>query len=182
MFLMSLCSCIFRDARSGCLCEVSPFGATIQKAVLRQAMGCLASFLALWYWLWVLGELWEREKSTPSDCGHSGVQYQDVWHIRLPNTCGYQQPGQILNFTVNRKRENKGLWEVRLLKGMSLGCFAHTVFPPEFPLGCWSLWSHNSGGTMNAWMEEAGVKGRGGSDLFLGEGEDRMTIFDPYTD
>lgn len=50
---------------------------------------------------------------------------------------------------------------VRLLKGMSLGHFTHTVFPPEFPLWCWSLWSHNSSGTMNAWMEEAGVKRRG---------------------
>lgn len=37
---------LLRDARSGCLCEVSPFRATIQKAMLGQAMGCLALFPA----------------------------------------------------------------------------------------------------------------------------------------
>lgn len=59
---------------------------------------------------------------------------------------------------------------VRLLKWMSLGHFTHAVFPPEFPLGCLSLWSHNSSGTMNAWMEEAGVKGRGEVIYFGGKG------------
>lgn len=74
---------LFRDAQSGCLCEVSPFRATIHKAVLRRAVGCLTLFPALWCWLWVLGEVWEQEKSTL--VGTVG------FNTRM---CGYQHPAK----------------------------------------------------------------------------------------
>lgn len=83
---------LFRDAQSGCLCEVSPFRATIEKAVLGQAMGLLPLVLDVGSW----GGVRARKVHT-SDCGHSGVQYQDVWHIQLPSMYGYRHPANSWN-------------------------------------------------------------------------------------
>lgn len=73
------------------MCEVLPFGATIQKAVLGQAMVSPASFPSPHRWLWVLRDVARaRQMVRTSVRGHGGVQYQDVWHFRLPGTCGAQ--------------------------------------------------------------------------------------------
>lgn len=88
---------LFKDAQSGCLCEVSPFRATTQKSCAVSGHG-LSGPISCPMVLFVgsLGGVRARIVHS-SDCGHSGVQYQDVWHIWLPSTCGYQHPAKSWN-------------------------------------------------------------------------------------
>lgn len=90
---------LFRDAQSGCLCEVSPFRATIEKAVLGQAMGFLPRGIGCGF----LGRceskesphqwLWAQWGSIPGCVTHSASQH--VW---------ISTPCQLLKLAVNRKR------------------------------------------------------------------------------